>query len=204
MRLRHCRNLTRFPVNGVWYRAVRPQHFQTTLAFAHTATIPGRYNPGSIQRPAFTVLYLAEDPTVALFEVQAMLGTPLHGYAQGPNLAAGNWTTTQINVLLHSVVDLTITSQRRMIRTTVQELTGDWRGYSLRNPNAVLSPPHYTNVPTQRLGSALRAGRGLEGFITYSARVPTKRTLAIFPDRLRKGSHISFTDPATGISASLP
>lgn len=85
MRLTRCRYLPRRPLTGAWFRAIRPQFFQTALAFAHTATIPGRFNGGTMQRPGFPVLYLAEDQTVALFEVSALLGSPLPGQAFAPN-----------------------------------------------------------------------------------------------------------------------
>ena len=203
MRLARCRFLPRRPITGSWFRAIRPQFFQTALAYAHTATIPGRYNGGSIQRPGFSVLYLAEDPIVALFEVSALLGSPLPGQAflANPNQP---WTVFPVNVRLSRVVDLTRVSQRRLLETTVQELTGDWRGYSLRNPNAPLSPPYWTNIPTQRLGATLYAVKGLEGFLTYSAKVPTHRNLIVFPTKLRKRSFIDFTDPANGNVYSIP
>lgn len=109
-----------------------------------------------------------------------------------------------MSVRLGGVADLTLGSQRRLVRITVQELTGDWRGYALRNPNRVRHPPYYASVPAQRLGAALRAIRWIEGFVTYSARVPTRKTLVVFPDRLRRGSQIRFTDPATGHAQSIP
>lgn len=127
MRLVRCRFLPRRPVTGSWFRAIRPQFFQTALAFAHTATIPGRFNGGTIQHPGFPVLYLAEDQIVALFEVSALLGSPLPGQAFAPN-PNQPWTVVPVNVRLSRVVDLTRVSQRRLIETTVQELTGDWRG----------------------------------------------------------------------------
>jgi hypothetical protein len=203
VRLSRCRGLARRPLTGTWYRAIRPQYFQTALAFAHTATIPGRFNPGSSLHPGFSVLYLAEDPIVALYEVNAMLGSPLPGQPNVPN-PASPWAVLNVAVRLNRVADLCRISQRRLVETTVQELTGDWRGYSLRNPNAVLNPPYWTNVPTQRLGTALRAVPKLQGFTTFSARLPTKRILVVFPDRLRGGARLRFTDPATGKAHIVP
>lgn len=203
MRLGRCRFLSRRPVTGAWFRAIRPQFFSTALAFVHTATIPGRFTGGTIQRPGFPVLYLAEDQIVALFEVSALLGSPLPGQAFAPN-PNQPWTVVPADARLSRVVDLTRVSQRRLIETTVQELTGDWRGYALRNPNAPLGPPYWTNIPTQRLGAALYAVKGLEGFLTYSAKVPTRRNLVVFPTKLRKSSFIRFTDPAGGRVFSIP
>lgn len=114
------------------------------------------------------------------------------------------WTVVPVEVSLSRVVDVTRATHRRSIETTVQELTGDWRGYSLRNLNALSGPPYWTNIPTQRLGVALHRLKGLEGLLTYSAKVPTRRNLVIFPSKLRKGSFIRFTDPETGRVYTIP
>lgn len=203
MKLSQSRLLTRRPLTGTWFRALRPQFSSTALAFAHTATIPGRFNAGTMQRPGFPVLYLAEDQLVALFEVNALLGTSVPGQPFLPN-PNQPWLVVNVRVQLTAVVDLSQQSQRRLVETTVQELTGDWRGYPLRNPAPKLHSPYWTNVPTQRLGAALHAVRGLEGFLTYSAKVPTRRNLVLFPDKLRKRSSIDFTDPGTGRTYSIP
>jgi hypothetical protein len=39
------------------------------LGTAHTPTHATRFNPGTVADPAFEILYLADNPTVALFEV---------------------------------------------------------------------------------------------------------------------------------------
>jgi RES domain-containing protein len=64
MRLARCPFLTRRPLTGSWFRAIRPQFFHTALSYSHTATIPGRFNSGMIQRPAFPILYLTSTVTV--------------------------------------------------------------------------------------------------------------------------------------------
>jgi hypothetical protein len=46
---------------------------------------------------------------------------------------------------------------------------------------------------------------GIEGWLTYSAKVPTRRNLILFPDKLRKGqSFLRFSDPASGQSHTIP
>jgi RES domain-containing protein len=199
VKLARGRSLARRPLVGTWYRALRPHHATTPLAGSHTATMPGRFNPGTIARPAFPVVYLAEDHLVALFEVSALLGSPLPGLTFLPT--GHPWTVINADVQLARVADLCRASERRLIETTVQELTGDWRGYSLR---AAVPPPGGANVPAQRLSAALYAVRGLEGFLTYSAKVPTHRNLVVFPDKLRVGSFIRYTDPTTGVVHSIP
>jgi RES domain len=97
MRLSYCRLLPRRPLTGTWFRAIRPQFLQTSLAYHHTTTIPGRFNAGSTQRPGFPVLYLAEDQLVALFEVNALLGSPFPGQVYLPSPHA-SWLVVHVNV----------------------------------------------------------------------------------------------------------
>lgn len=203
MNLTNCIHLRRKPLTGTWYRAIQPQFWVSALATSHTRTIPGRFNAGNSTRPGFEILYLAEDHQVALFEVQALLGSPNPGSIYLPN-PRGAWTILNVDVQLDRIVDLTLPSQRRLIETTAQELTGDWQGYSLRNATPRLSAPHWTNVPTQRLGAALHAVGGLEGFITYSAKVPTRKNLIVFPRKIRPGNHVRFFDPSTGRTHQIP
>lgn len=178
-----------------WYRAIRTAFLGTPLAVAHTLTIPGRFNYAAAGRPGFPLLYLTEDPVTALFEVGAMLGSPAGVSAPSPT-GGTHWAVIQVDVTLSAVADLTSASQRRLIRSTVQELTGDWLGYRLRWASRPRPTPAWPEAPTQRLGEALHRVRGLEGFVTFSARNPTQRNLVVFPDKLRKGSRVVFTEPS--------
>jgi hypothetical protein len=197
MRLTRSLLLNRRIEQGTWHRAVHATYVHQPLAFQHTSTTPGRFNPGSSQRPAIPVLYLTQTPLVAQFEVGALLGSPLRGQAFAPNPNPQHWTIIPVDVRLR-VADLSRAGQRRLIETTAQELTGDWRSYYLRNPNPALNPPHWTNIPTQRLGSALYGVRGLDGFIVHSAKAPVLRNLVVFPDKLRAGSFVRCINPTTG------
>jgi RES domain-containing protein len=196
MNLAACPALMRSPLVGTWYRAIQLKFWNSLLATSHTRTIPGRFNSGNPARPGFEILYFAEDHQVAMFEVQALLGSPLPGSAYVPN-PNGQWAIINVQLQLSRVIDLTNRQQRTIIDTTVQELTGDWRGYSLRNPNAIHNQLPWTNVPTQKLGHALHRLKNVEGFLTYSARVPTRRNLIVFPAKLRPGSFIDFENPIT-------
>ena len=197
MKLSACPGLPTRPVSRTWYRAVQLRHYRSLLATSHTATIPGRFNAGSMARPGFEILYFAENHSVALFEVQALLGSPYPGFAFAPN-PASSWAVVNVHARLQYVIDLTVPAHRRTIRATVQELTGDWRGYLLRNPTPRLSAPHWSNVPTQRLGHALHAIPQVEGFMTFSARVANRKNLIVFPKKLHTGSSLRFRDPVTG------
>ena len=129
MNLRTARLLTRRPHATGWCRALRTTFLGTPLAVAHTVTIPGRFNYVAPGHPGFPILYLTEDPVTALFEVGAMLGSPHRASVPGHHT---HWAVINVAVKLSGVVDLTRPGERRLIRASVQELTGDWDGYRLR------------------------------------------------------------------------
>ncbi|HVX86356.1 MAG TPA: RES family NAD+ phosphorylase [Phycisphaerae bacterium] len=184
----------------MWYRAFHPSFLSTPLATSHTALAASRYNEGATALPQFEVLYLAEDHQVALLEVGAILGSPLSLSGQPPFLIsnpASPWSILPIRVQLQSIADITRTSQLALLRTTAQEITGDWRANYARQPFDSVSQPVGT-APTQELGQALSSFPDLEGFQTISAKMPTKRILVVFPHNLRAGSFIEFADARTG------
>ena len=55
---------------------------------------------------------------------------------------------------------------------------------------------HGSDVPTQRLGRQLERTAGIEGFIAYSARVATHKTLMIYPHKRLPGSRIDYWNKA--------
>ena len=204
MKLAPCGKLHRRSLTGTWVRALHPKYLANPLGTAHTKTHATRFNPGTPADPAFEILYLAEDATVALFEVQALLGSAYPGAAFVSSPAGGAWSLIDVHVDLQAVVDFTQLTSRRRIETSVQELTGDWRAYSLRRPTRLRGGTHGSDVPTQLLGRRLERIRGLEGFLSYSARIATRRTLMIFPHKLLPGSQLRYRDPATGTWRTLP
>ena len=196
MNLSQCTALQPRPLTGIWYRAIQPQFWTTALATYQTRVIPSRFNTGATATPQFELLYLSENHLVALFEVQALLGSPTQpgGIIPHPRQA---WTVLNVEVQLHAVVDLTQDFQLQLIETTAQELTGDWRSYQQRRPTTSVSRPARV-APTQALGAALFAVPGLEGFRTLSAKLPYYSNLVVFPQKLQPGSQVVFSDPATG------
>lgn len=197
-----CPLLPTSPLTGTWYRAIQPHFLATSLQTSQTKTIPSRFNEGARAIPQFEILYLAETHLVALFEVQALLGSPMSpgGIVPHPRRA---WTILNVSVTLHNVVDLTDTSNQGLLQTTAQELTGDWRGYKLRGPGTSVTSPVGT-APTQELGAALEALPDIEGFKALSAKLPDQMVLAIFPQKLQPGSQVQFWDPTTGRTHSIP
>lgn len=197
-----CPTLLTRPLGGTWYRAIQPHFLATALSTSYTKTFPSRFNVGAAASPQFEVLYLAENHLVALFEVQALLGSPLSsgGVVPHPRRA---WTILNVNVSLHDTADLTDIGSQSSLSTTAQELTGDWHGYRLRGPGASVKLPVGT-APTQELGAALYAVPNLEGFITLSAKLPDQKALVIFTQKLHSSSIVQFWDPTTGQTHSIP
>jgi RES domain-containing protein len=192
-----CPALPHTPLTGTWFRAIQPQFWQTSLQTVHTASIPGRFNAGNQAAPGFEILYLSENPMVALFEVQSLFGSPTSpgSVLTNPRHA---WIIINVDVRLQSVVDLTdVAAVQNPLGTNAQELTGDWRGYGQRSPQTSVTVPTGP-APTQQLGHALNAVPHLEGVQTLSAKLPYHRNLVIFPQKLRAGSRVQFIHPATG------
>ena len=185
MRVGRCPDLDRGPLTGTWYRAVNARFFSTLLGTAHTARVRSRFQSASARRPGFPLLYLAEDHATALFEVSALLGSPLPGGAVVPNPAAA-WVVVPLRLSLSRVIDLTDYAAVQLLETSFQELSGDWQGYALRRP--------HLRVPTQRLGRALHEQTDVEAFVTFSAKSPLRRNLVVFPDRLGAGSFYEYPD----------
>jgi hypothetical protein len=204
MNLSQCRQLQHRRLRGTWIRALHPRHIANPLSAAHTPTHASRFSPGTMADPAFEILYLAEDPTVALFEVQALLGSAYPGSTFVPNPAGGAWTLVDVDVKLQAVVDFTKLTSCNGIGTSFQELTGDWRAYALRKPSKPRGGRNGSDIPTQRLGRRLEKIPDLEGFLSYSARIATQRNLMIFPHKLLPGSQLRYRDPATGNWLTLP
>ena len=201
MNVAACASLPTHPESGTWFRAIQPHFLTTALGTAHSKTIPSRFNIGSSASPQFGILYLAENHMVALFEVQALLGSPLSsgGIVPHPRRA---WTILNVAVNLQNVVDLTDPAAQGALTMSAQELTGDWRGYQLRGPHSSIKGPIGT-APTQDLGSALYAVPGVEGFRSMSAKLSDQMVLVVFPQKLQPGSFVQFSDPATGKTHSI-
>jgi hypothetical protein len=186
------------PENRIWHRVTSATYLPSALATNHTLVVPSRFYDPNSASPQFPTLYVSDDRLVAMFEAQALFGSPTTPgrYVSAP---AGAWTALTVNLRLEAVVDLSDVASQAQLDADVQELTGDWRGFSLRSPLTAVTAPTGT-APTQALGEAIhRDPRGLEGLITVSAKIPYHRNLIVFPDQLRATSVVEYdwTD-ATG------
>lgn len=195
MNLAACGGLPRTPENGTWYRAINPAFLPTALQSSHTRTVYTRFNAGPLLPGAaqYEILYFADDPITAMYEVDAVFGPP--GSAIANPLA--NYVVLNVQIILSDVCDLTDVHHAQVpLATTAQELTGDFDGYQLRGPGKRIVAP--TGIaPTQELGRSLLA-TGAEGFRSISAKLSNNRTLMIFPQNLRAGSRITYRDSRTG------
>lgn len=198
MNLGTCGSLPRTPENGVWYRLIPPQHYSTALDNAHSKSTLGRFNAGPLLNAAdrYAGLSFADDPVVAQFEVGAVLGSlDPGGHIPHPRLSS--YTTLNVHIILQDVIDLSdTTGAQYLLSTNVQELTGDWRGYQIRNFSTPVQHP-VGIAPTQQLGGALFS-TGTEGFRSVSAKIPYHKTLTVFPESLRAGSSLTFAEAQTG------
>ncbi len=191
MKLVACSKLRLIPENRVWYRAINPKHSATAIGSTHTKGVASRFSPGPNTLRPFEVLYFSENQHVALYEVEALLGSIHKGLAI-PNPTQA-WLAINVQVVLQKVADLTEATVEARLGTSAQELTGDWEGYDLRAHSGSIPRPAGT-APTQHLGEALFSTPQIEGFRTISARIPTRMNLVVFPEKLMKGSQIVYTD----------
>ena len=195
--------LTKRPLTGTWYRAIRPHFWQTALATSYTSNVESRFSDGANGLRPYQTLYVAENPQIALFEVGALFGSPTLPGGLVPN-PASSWTMLNVSVTLQTVVDLSLQSEQIKVDTSVQELTGDWRGYRERSAMTAVKEPFDVPAPTQELGAALFALADIEGFIAVSAKLPYCQNLVIFPEKLQAGSSVVFSYPATGEVFRIP
>jgi hypothetical protein len=170
----------------------------SAIATKHTPVTPSRFYDPYSAAPQFATLYLSDDRIVALFEVQALFGSPTTpgGSISAP---AGAWVSLAVQVQLRDIVDLTDTSSQAQLDLNVQELTGDWRGFRQRSSRTNVNVPTGIAAPTQELGHAIyNDPRDLEGFLTLSAKVPHNRNLVVFPEHLQPGSFVEYQWTDTG------
>ncbi|HJS09010.1 MAG TPA: RES domain-containing protein [Pirellulales bacterium] len=183
------------PLTGTWFRAIPPDKWRWSLSSAHTRDVVSRFSPGASARRRFEILYLCENPTVALFEVGAQ--AELRGMIV-PNVKTSH-LIVNAEVRLQAIVDLCDPAAQRLLGTSAQELTGDWHGYQTRSSRSSISEPT-GQAPTQLLGEALFKTSGVEGFRTYSAKMPQHANLVVFPTKLHPASQLVYFNPISNQS----
>ncbi|HEX5444278.1 MAG TPA: hypothetical protein VFW87_10635, partial [Pirellulales bacterium] len=129
MNLAGCAKLSLSPLTGVWYRCIPPQFWKSSLQTRQTTKVHSRFNAGPLANPKFEILYLCENPALALEEVEAQFYTRTGQVVANP---AQSWLVMNVRVELQSVADITTVAAHNLLETNAQELTGDWQGYQTR------------------------------------------------------------------------
>jgi RES domain len=196
-----CSTLLTTPENRTWFRVFDIKYLPKSFVHKRMKVAISRFNAGRKLSPAdqFACFYVADDPTCAQFEVGQQLGFPTPGsYTPNPTKS---FASLSVAVLLQEVVDISDTSAHAALDTSVQELTGDWLGFDHRNSSTSVSSP--TGIaPTQHLGEALFK-TGVEGFRATSAKLPWHKTLVIFPDNMKKGSSVVYSQSGKPIHSII-
>jgi hypothetical protein len=191
VKLTACASLSLTPEKRTWYRAINPKHAPNFVSATHTKNVASRFSPGPNTLRPFEILYFSESHQVALYEVEALLGS-IHKGVTLPN-PNQSWLVINVDVLLHSITDLTDVASLRRLGTNAQELTGDWSGYELRAKSGSVRGS-VRAAPTQDLGEALFSTPQIEGFRAISSKIPTQMNPVVFPEKLLPGSKIIYTD----------
>lgn len=128
----------------------------------------GRYN----LKNAFEVLYMAPDPETAIAET-----TKSHNFRFPPKMIV----TIDINV--QHILDIEDKQTINLLGIDPEKLFCAWR------------IPSNKESYTQILGYLIYESKKFEGIRYPSAVVKDKYNIAIFPDRLKKGSEVKVYDP---------
>ncbi len=168
--LQRLASLRSFAQTGTAFRAVNLRYVETPLSAVGSVLTGGRYNA----KGAYEVLYLAENATTTLLEVQfaASSGGRFQAEPKDP------YVVFSIAFELQQLVDLHNPENLSDLRLTSAELQQPWRLKQVRGER----------VLTQELGQALLE-LGYEGF-NYPSATDGTANLAVFPNNLKPGSYL--------------
>ena len=166
--LAHLASLEPFALTGTAFRAVNLRYVETPLSAVGSILTGGRYNP----KGAFEVLYLAENATTTLLEVQFAASSGGHFQAEPKD----PYVVFSIAFELQQLVDLHNLKSLADLGLSPEDLQQPWR----------LKQARGEPVFTQEIGRALLE-LGYEGF-KYPSATDGTANLAVFPDNLKAGS----------------
>ena len=163
-------SLEPFALEGTAFRAVNLRYVETPLSAVGSILMGGRYNP----KGAFEILYLAENATTALLEVQfaASSGGRFQAEPKDP------YVIFSVTFELQRLVDLHDSKNLADLGLTSADLRKPWRLKQMRSER----------VLTQEIGRVLLE-LGYEGF-KYPSATDGTANLAVFPDNLKPGSYL--------------
>jgi RES domain-containing protein len=174
------------PLTSTTYRLIPAKYAGSALSSIGSLKKGGRYNP----KEAFEVLYLAESPITALQEVNIIKLTDaaLLSTKSSPRILLS------VEVTLQTVLSVADPQVQEALGTNLQELTGSWIAMNASGHMA----------PTQALGLEAYNHGSIEALRVPSAQDAKAINLAVFPDRIRTGSHLRVFDEDGLIDATIP
>ncbi len=182
------RRLGRQNLAGTWYRIVPSEFANAPLAAGHSKRTASRFNAGPLAVRPFEILYFADTPLTALYETRTLFGDVLDPIPN-PRVHAA---ISSFAVRLEHAADLTAHPQLIGLRTSHQELMGNWKAYRPPAPNSM--PHRQVGVaPTQALGQAIHDSGRFGGWIYPSTQLVGSRCLAVLTQRLNRRSEITLS-----------
>jgi RES domain-containing protein len=177
------------PYRGTVYRVIGSRYLRSPLASAGALRTGGRFNAPH----AFEVLYTALSPDTALAERDGLLLTTA-GIKAARAVRTG--VLLHIECRLTRVLDLCDGRVRGPLGIALADLLGPWIPWNTPAPasEAMSDARQPALAPSQHIGNVVRQSRRFEAILSPSAKDPTGRCLAIFPDRLQLGSSIRIDD----------
>jgi RES domain-containing protein len=146
----------------------------------------GRFTP----RDAFETLYIATTAETARIEAESRLTA-----AGAISVPTQPYVHFVVRGQLQRVLDLTNDSVLRTLETTVDEIFAPW----------VIKQAQGREAVTQLLGRVVHAAATIEAILFASSKDrPHGRCLAIFPDRLRRGSTLEIVDDTGLVRENIP
>lgn len=173
------------PLEQTFFRVIHAKHAATALSAVGSYRFGGRYNPAG----AFEVLYLADSPVTALEEVEALLRTDrdLRGVKGPPRIVL------LVECALHSVLGVH-GEALQALGLTKEEVVAPWCESLRQNQTPV----------THQIGQVGFERGDVEALLVPSAKDSAAFNLAVFPDRLVKGSSLRVFDDSGMIAVRLP
>jgi RES domain-containing protein len=159
-----------FPLSGTAFRAVNLRYVDSPLSAIGSIRTGGRYNAKGV----FEALYLAENPTTTLLEVE------FSASSNGKFIAKPKepYVVFSIHFELKQLIDLAASASLETLGSTRTDLTQSWRLKQLRGEP----------ILTQSIGMKVLE-LGHEGF-KYPSATDNSTNLAVFPKNLKPGSFL--------------
>lgn len=180
---------------GVVYRVIGSRFSTSPLASAGSKVRGGRFNPAG----EFEVLYTALSADTAFAEREGFLLTAA-GIKATRAIRTG--VLLKISCALGAVLDLTDAGIRQQLDVGLADILGPWLPWNVADPDESSGRSRGV-APSQAIGMAAHRSRRFEAILLPSAKDPTGRCLAIFPDRLRATSSVVVDDPEGTIRGTL-